>query len=102
MLLFAGSDSDKPDLALRPGRRRAQEFADRLQDLDDRLILIGEAALDAGFQGCELLRQFLVGGEHLARLTKARMISVLTAIAREVLRTEESIATPCSVTTKGA
>ena len=35
-------------------------------------------------------------------LTKARMISMLTAMARGLLNTVESIATPCSVKANGA
>jgi len=33
--------------------------------------------------------------------TKARMMAILTRMARSLLRTEESIATPCSVNAKG-
>jgi hypothetical protein len=42
-------------------------------------------------------RQILMGSQHLAKFNKARMIRMFICTARSLFRTDESIATPCSV-----
>ena len=49
------------------------------------------------FKLSQAFGEFLMAGNQLLRRMKARMISILTAIARALLRTEDNIATPCSV-----
>jgi hypothetical protein len=45
----------------------------------------------------QLAGQVLVRGEDSRKRTNARMMAMLTSIARSLFRTLESMATPCSV-----
>jgi hypothetical protein len=47
--------------------------------------------------GRELSIKFFVRFQLCRSITKARLIAMLTAMARSLLRTLDSIATPCSV-----
>ncbi len=57
---------------------------------------------DLPFQFRKLVGQFLVGGQHLPKLEKARMMAILTRMARSLCSTLESIDTPCYVNTSGS
>ena len=65
-------------------------------------VLVGQPPVDPGFERGELASQFLVVARTSRSRTNALMISMLVAMARELLNTDESIETPCSVKAYGA
>jgi len=74
------------------------QLVDYGKNADNRLIMRRKLSLET----LELARQGLVGLEQLRIRTNDRMISMFTAMARSLLSTEDSIATPCSVNAYGA
>ena len=74
------------------------QLVDYGKNADNRLIMRRNLSLET----LELARQGLVGLEQLRIRTNDRMISMFTAMARSLLSTEDSIATPCSVNAYGA
>ena len=87
----------KTNAPLLCGLGRMHERADGIKNAGDGLVVSAEFSLDSGFELVQARSQFLVAAIISRSRTKVRMISMLTAVARGLLSTKESIATPCSV-----
>ena len=75
------------------GFRGLHEFANGFEDADDLHIMLRQLCL----QTVQFPGQVFMCGKNLRRRTKARMMMMFTWIARSLLSTLESMATPCSV-----
>ena len=83
-VFFVVGDAEA-DAAFLGRLRRLQQPLDVLEEDADLVVMLGDLA-----------GQLFVGGEHPAQ-PQVRMIATLTAVARLLRNTPESIATPCSV-----
>jgi hypothetical protein len=90
------SCSAKAEVPFRLFRRRFHQLADGFEDDLEFIVLLAEPM----FELFELAGQVFVGGQQFAQ-ADARMMAMLTWMARLLRRTLESMATPCSVKANG-
>jgi hypothetical protein len=77
--------------------RRLRSRFEKALDIAINLLNMGSVFVLGAFNVLQLSRQVFVSREIFRRRMNARMIRMFNATARLLDRTEESIATPCSV-----